>query len=138
VIIRHQKNVGGFAGAHSFWFLPSQLIEGAMAAAGAALTYTSVGKFFLFTASEWASAVIYKLETTFRATTGEVGVRLFDVTAGAEVAGSEVLTSATALARYRSGAVTLVDGNEYRIQVGVDVGAAGAIVGASVLGLTPP
>ena len=112
------------------------LYSGIALAAG--LTYTSTGKFFLFTSSEWASTIVYKLETSFRATSGEVGVRLFDVTAAAAVANSEVTKTSTTLARHRTSALTLVDGHEYRMQVGIASGAAGAIVGAAIVGLTPP
>ena len=102
------------------------------------LAYTSTGKFFLFTSNEWAATIVYKLETSFRATSGEVGVRLFDVTAAAAVANSEVTKTSTTLARHRTSALTLVDGHEYRMQVGIASGAAGAIVGAAIVGLTPP
>ena len=137
MIIHNQKNVGGFAGAHTYWFLPAQLIRGRIAAAVAGKTWTSVGKFFLFTAAQWASGVDMRMETTFRATTGEVGVRLFNETDGAAVAGSEIVTSSSTLARARSGAIALIDGKEYRMQVGVDAGAAGALVGGSIVALKP-
>ncbi len=101
------------------------------------LSWTSTGKFFLFTQSEWATAVVYQLETSFRSTdASEVGVRLYDVTAAATVSGSEITKTSTTMARHRSSALTLVDGHEYRVQVGVD-GSAGAILGASVLALAP-
>jgi len=139
VFITHQNNVAGFAGGHTYWWLPQQIIDGAVAATVAsALTWTSTGKLFLFTASEWATAVVYRLEASFRSTdSNEVGVRLYNETAAAAVAGSEILKTSTSLARHRSGSLTLVDGNEYRMQVGVD-SSAGAILGASVLALTPP
>ena len=132
MIIRHQDNVAGFAGAHTYWWLPQQILRGVIAVT-AATTFTLIGKIFLFTASEWAAAVMFHVEATYRATTGTVRIRLFDLTAGAEVASSEVSTSSSTLARARSSAMTLVDGHEYRLQVGVDTGAAGAIVGASVV-----
>ncbi len=138
MIIRHQDNVAAFAGGHTWWFLPDQLISGPIAVTAAALAYTSTGKLFLFTQSEWAAAVVFKLETTFRSTdASEVGVRLFDETAAAAVAGSEVTAISTTLGRKRSGPITLADGHEYRVQVGV-ASSAGAILGASVVGLTPP
>ena len=138
MIIQHQDNVAGFAGGHVYWWLPQQIITGPIAVPDVGITYTTLGKLFLYTASEWATAVVYHLEATFRATSGTVYVRLFDETAAAAVTNSEVSTSSSTVARYRSSAVTLVDGNEYRIQVGIDPSAAGAILGASVLGLTPP
>ena len=137
MIIQHQENVAGFAGAHTYWFLPNQLIRGAVAVA-VSLTWTSVGKLFLFTSDQWASTVELKLESSFRATSGNVGVRLFDVTAAAAVAASEITKTSTSLARHRTASLAMIDGHEYRMQVGVGSGAAGAIVGASIIGLTPP
>ncbi len=139
MIIHHQDNVAAFAGGHTWWFLPNQIIGGPVSSTTVSpLAWTSTGKLFLFTQSEWAAAVVYKLEASFRSTdSNEVGVRLYDVTAAAVVAGSEILKTSTSLARHRSGSLTLVDGNEYRLQVGVDA-SAGAILGASLLGLTPP
>ena len=98
-------------------------------------TWTSVGKLFLFTAAQWASAIDMRMEATFRATTGEVGVRLFNETDSVAVTNSEMVTSSSTLARARSSAITLVDGKEYRIQVGVNTGAAGGLVGGSIVGL---
>lgn len=137
MIIQHQDNIAGFAGNHTYWWFPNQIISGPIAVT--VIAFTTIGKLFLFTASEWASAVVFHLEATFRATSGTVYVRLFDETAAAAVAGSQISTSSSTVVRQRSAsAITLVNGNEYRIQVGVDGGAAGAILGASVLALTPP
>lgn len=133
MIIQHQDNVAGFAGAHTYWWLPQQILRGSIAVHIESV-FTSVGKIFLFTASEWASVVLFHVEATYRATTGTVRIRLFDLTAAAAVVSSEVSTASSTLARARSSAITLVDGHEYRLQVGVDSGAAGAIVGASILG----
>ncbi len=99
-------------------------------------TWTSVGALFLFTTANWSDGRSLRLESTFRATSNEVRVRLYDETAVAAVLSSELTTSSTTLARSRTAELTLVDGNEYRVQVGVD-SSAGAIVGASLVGLPP-
>ena len=136
MIIQHQDNVAAFAGGHTYWWLPRQIIVGPITVTS--IAFTAIGKLFLFTASEWVSPVVFHLETTFRATSCTVYVRLFDETAAAAVMNSQVSTASSTVARYRSAsAMTLVDGHEYRIQVGVDGGAAGAILGASVIALTP-
>ena len=91
----------------------------------------------MFTDSEWDSTVVFRLESTFRSTNAvEVGVRLFDETAAAAVASSEIISSGTTLDRKRSGVITMADGNQHRIQVGVEPGATGAIIRATVLGLS--
>ena len=102
----------------------------------AGFTWTSVGALFLFTTANWSSGISIRLESTFRATSSEVKVRLYDESAASAVSSSELTTSGTTLARRRTSALTLVDGNEYRVQVGVQ-GSAGAIVGASLVGLPP-
>ncbi len=133
MIIRHQDNVAGFAGAHNWWFLPQQLISGPIAAAAAGLVYTTIGKFFLFTTAEWASEVLFKLEASFRSTSGgSVGVRLIDAASLAVVTNSEILTSSTTPARYRSAQIVLTDAREYRIQIGISSGEAGGILGAAI------
>ena len=103
-----------------------------------ALAYTTLGPIFLFTAAEWASGCVFKLEASFRSTNGgKVGVRLFDVTGGLGVNGTAMSKTSTSLARHRSSAFTMIDGNEYRLQVGVNVSAEGAVLGAKILGLSP-
>ncbi len=101
------------------------------------LVWTSLGKFFLYTNAEWATSVVFQLEVTFRSTSGLVAMRLYDVTAAAPVSNSQLSTSSSNIARYRSSAFSMVDGNEYRIQTGVSSGAAGAVLGASLVGVSP-
>ncbi len=107
---------------------------GIMLAGGFA--WTSIGRLFLFTAAIWSSGISLRLESTFRATSSEVRVRLYDETDATAVLSSVLTTSSTTLARSRTAELTLVDGNEYRVQVGVQ-SSAGAIVGASLVGLPP-
>ena len=102
------------------------------------IVYTSTGPVFLFTSAQWASTVEHRLETFFRATSGLAAVRLFDLTAVAFVTGSTEMTSSSQRTRRRTGPLALRTGREYRLQVGVAGGAAGAIIGATLIGLTPP
>ncbi len=105
-------------------------------ALAAGFAWTSLGKLFLYTSANWSSGISIRLESTYRATSSEVKVRLYDESAASAVSSSELTTSGTTLARSRTSALTLVDGNEYRVQVGVQ-SSAGAIVGASLIGLPP-
>ena len=69
-----------------------------------------------------------------RATTGTGYARLYDLTAGAAVAGSEVSTTESLLTLIQSGSIILVDGHEYQPQgyrKDLDVDAGG-IKGAGV------
>ncbi len=101
------------------------------------IVYTSVGGFFLFTASEWADTIMFRMEAKFRSTNGgSVAVRLFDESDMAAVAGSEITTTSTTMTRRRTAPLVLTDDNEYRIQVGVNAGATGAIIRGTVLGLS--
>lgn len=80
--------------------------------------WTSRGKFYLHTAAAWHASVVFRLEATFRsAWIGGVAARLYDETLGAEVANSVISTTDLTLGRYRSGAMVLVDGNVYRVQL---------------------
>lgn len=70
-----------------------------------------------------------------RATTGTARARLYDETAGTAVASSTLDTSSATLARYRTGALTLTDGDVYRSQFGVTSGDAGETHGAKLIGI---
>lgn len=96
-----------------------------------------VGPPFLYTAARWGAQSWY-LEAYLRATSAKALARLYDVTAAAAVAGSVVTQDnaqdgLAALTRLRSGALTLTDGHEYRVQFGVQNGGAGAYLGAKLV-----
>lgn len=83
----------------------------------------------LFTASKWSATSFY-FEVTMKAIVGTYRARLYDVTASAAVVGSEVTTTETSPTRVRSGAISLVDGNEHRAQFGSVPGDSGDEFGA--------
>lgn len=95
-------------------------------------TFTSYGLPLLFTAVNWGSVSIY-LEAYVRATAGTVLARLYDDTAGAAVDGSEVSSASGSFVRLRSSALTLTDGNTYRLQFGRVVSAAGEFLGGKLV-----
>ena len=98
----------------------------------AAPTYTSYGLPFLFTSANWGSVSIY-LEVYIRATAGTVLGRLYDDSAGSAVSGSEVSTPSWSFTRLRSSALTLIDGNTYRLQFGRAISAAGEFLGGKLV-----
>lgn len=92
---------------------------------------------FLYTAANWGAQSFY-LEVYMRSTSAKALARLYDVTADAAVANSTVTndsgaSGSLAYTRSRSAALTLVNGNEYRVQFGVQDGGAGAVLGAKLL-----
>lgn len=104
----------------------------------AGLVYTSIGRFFLYTAAEWAVGTTFQLDATFRSSSGgEVGIRLFNTTLSGAVAGSTITKTNTSLARHRSSVFALRDGNEYRLQVGIISGATGALISGTIVALSP-
>ena len=88
---------------------------------------------FLFIAAEYGAGVGHYFQAFLRATVGVAYARLFDKTADAEVADSQVSTSSSTHTRQRSGALTLVDGNEYVPQFGLTGGDAGKKKSARVI-----
>lgn len=92
------------------------------------------GKTFLYTAANWPTLSWY-LEADMRATTGTARARLWDVTAGAAVASSDITTTSTTFTQVRSSAVTLTDAHEYRIQYGTFPGDNGETRGATLIGI---
>lgn len=80
---------------------------------------TEPGERRLYTAANWGSGISMYFETTVRAISGTVYARVWDDTLGVEVAGSELSTMSTSFVRLRSAALTLTDGSEYVIQLGV-------------------
>ena len=90
------------------------------------------GRAFLFTAANWGTQSFY-LEVFMRATEGTVEAELYNVTDGVTVAGSNVSTSSATLVRLRSGALTLVNGKEYRLQL-LRLGSdGGSILGGQII-----
>ena len=82
--------------------------------------------------------MVFQLESTFRSTdSNQVGVRLFNITTSMFVPNTQLTTSSTAPMRKRSSAFNMVDGNEYRLQVGVTAGAAGAVAMGSIVATIP-
>lgn len=90
-----------------------------------------VGIPFEYVAANWEN-VEFRLRAYFRATAGTVYVDLYDVTAAAQVAGSQLSTNAATLTLYTSPVLTLVDGHSYILRVFKDVGASGGILNASL------
>ena len=101
---------------------------------------TVSGSAFSYAAANWIGVSWY-LEAYVRATSAKAMARLYDVTAGAEVADSIVTVNAgssgvsSTPTRVRSSALTLVDGHEYRVQYGVQDGGAGEAVGAKLIAI---
>lgn len=93
----------------------------------AGATFTSYAGPFIYTAAEWASPV-FKHKVYMRATTGQAEARLFDETAAAAVAGSTLTTASNSFVYLESGALTLVDGNTYRVQTGKAGGDVGEVL----------
>jgi hypothetical protein len=96
-----------------------------------------IGGSFLYTAANWG-AVSFFLEVFIRSTSAKATAALYDVTAGAQVAGSTVTKDAASdpsgnYTRLRSGAVALVDGHEYRVQFGSQDGGAGGALKATLI-----
>jgi hypothetical protein len=95
--------------------------------------YTLYGITFLYTEDNWASSSLLYYEVYMKATTGRVYARLYNVTDGTGMLSSQVSTAGTSLERVRSNALTLVDGKEYRVQVGKFGSDAGEMVGAKLI-----
>lgn len=96
-----------------------------------------VGSMFLYTAARWGVSNWY-LEVTGRDISGAGLARLWDVTSSSVVTGSTVTDSgvdAAGVERNRSGAFTLTDGHEYRVEFGVQDGGAYGVIGAKLIGI---
>jgi len=83
---------------------------------------------FTYTDANWGSPDDFYLEVWLLATSGTVYARLYDETAAAEVASSEVSTASATYVRLVSSALTLVDAHVYRFQLGGD-GSSGTVKG---------
>lgn len=79
------------------------------------------------------TALDVQFQAFMRSGTGRIHGRLYDVTAGAPVAGSEISTVSTTLGVVTSRTVTLTIGREYRAQFGQIGGENGEVVGAHLV-----
>ena len=95
---------------------------------------TEYGSVFLYDESNWGGKEFY-FEVFMRATAGTIQARLFDVTADAPVAGTELSTESTDFIRLRTSAikVLLIDGHEYRAQFGKLGADAGEFLSARLI-----
>ena len=82
---------------------------------GIGLYSSDQGAHRVFTSANWTGGS-FVFEVHMRAAVGTAYARLWDRTAGALVASSELSTTSTTKARVRSGALTLTDGHEYEAQ----------------------
>jgi hypothetical protein len=114
------------AGLMDSWFTPSP--------APAIGAYGFYGHPFLYTAANWSN-VTFVFEVYMRATVGTVNARAFNETDGTPLAGSDVSTASGSLVRLRSGAVTLIDGKEYRSQFALSAGASGETLSAELIAI---
>lgn len=77
---------------------------------------------FLFVADHWSKDT-FELRAFMRATAGIAYARVFDVTDGAEVV--QMQTASATLEFVTSGAATLIDAHQYRVEFGTTAGDAG-------------
>jgi hypothetical protein len=78
----------------------------------------------------------FYFEAFYRATTGTVYARLYDLTASAEVAGSVLSTALTTFQLQQTDALTLIDGHVYEGQFGNEGADAGEARVATVIRVT--
>ena len=83
-------------------------------------TYSNFGGYtFIHDASKWDGSPTYQFQATLYqgSTGGTTYLQLYDLTAGAAVAGSQLSTSAAqTVQQFVSGNITLVDGHSYGVQ----------------------
>ena len=94
--------------------------------------FTSYGVPFLYTLANWG-AVNFYFEAYYKATTGTVYARLYNITDSSAVANSQVSTAQNTYQRDRSAALTLTDGKIYRAQFGKEGADAGKFLGAKLI-----
>lgn len=94
------------------------------------------GQIWLYTAANWAARSWY-FEATFRSLAGGAisRAKLYDLTAAADVADSELMSTSATISRQRSVALTLVNGHEYEARFGSGGGISAAGRGARLLGV---
>ena len=93
-------------------------------------TYNRYGAWNLYTAS-LNVGMTYAFEVHMLATAGTVNGRMWDRTASAAVAGSELSTTSASLVRLRSGGLTLIDAHEYEAQFALSAGSTGDVLRAT-------
>ena len=96
---------------------------------GVGITWTTIGVPAVYENSPTAIG----LEVFMRQTTGTAEARLFDNTADAAVASSQISTTSATNVRVRSGALGMVDGNEYEAQFGTLSADEGKVKGAKMV-----
>lgn len=96
------------------------------------MSWSFCGVPFLYTAANWVGAAFY-FEVYMKATSGTVYSRVYDVTASAEVASSELSTAETSSTQLRSSAITLTDTHVYMLQTGTT--GAGEIKGGQLIAI---
>lgn len=97
-------------------------------AASAIAWRTIIGDVFNYDTARHGASLSFYFETVLLALVGTVRARLYSTTTSTAVPGSEVSTASSTATRLRSGPLTLVDGNDYFLQVGkqgTDAGIAG-------------
>jgi hypothetical protein len=87
---------------------------------------------FKYESANWG-AVNFYFEVYMRATTGSVYARLYNVTTDSAVPDSLLSTVLTSLVRLRSGAITLTNTHEYRVQFGKSGSDAGEFLGGKIV-----
>jgi len=102
------------------------LYVGIPAAGASAFTWTPAGGVFLYTRANW-KAVDFHLEAYLKALAGVAYVHLKSITTSTVLPLSQINTAEAGYTRVRSDALTLVDGNEYEVELGVAAGDSGNI-----------
>jgi hypothetical protein len=95
--------------------------------------YDVKGKTFTYTAANWPALEWY-FEADMRAPSGAARAHLWDVTDGVSVTDSELKSTSSTFARFRSNLLTLVDGHKYRAEFATIEGDSGEVRSATVIG----
>lgn len=94
---------------------------------------TAIGAPFVFTAANWTAVTAIKFSAYFRALYGTVYVDLYDVTAAAQVSGSQLSTASLTDTLQTSAAITLVDGHTYVARTNKSNNDAGMITATNLI-----
>lgn len=100
---------------------------------GTAIFWRTIADVFSYDAANHGAALSYYFEVLLLATVGTAHARLYSTTTSAAVSGSELSTTSSTATRLRSGALTLVDANDYHLQIGKQGADAGIAAGAKVI-----
>lgn len=101
-----------------------------IAAAAAGIVYVFIGTAKTYSTTGGGTPYY---EAFYRATTGTAHTRLYDLTAAAPVADSDLSRTGTTHDLERSIALTLTNGNKYRAQFGKQGADAGAALGGEIV-----